>query len=536
MTKVHQEFSGDPAKLEKAYEAIERKLEAMQGKVEKLQAKSNKAADETLAKNKQLQESHSKLGDTAAASMLTMAKGAAGYLGIATSIGGVLAGINQSLEKQKRLAQEALTTTLQMAQVDAALVSNLDKIEALGPAVARVREIQKSAGITDAGHLAMGSAFALSKAFGDPIAGLETTEDVARLTPHEFQASAEAIGGLRSATGLNREEARNLLASAGATIPTGKLGEIANFGVANVPGALMLTNSKKHGDQKIARQHLALFGSLMALGLSAEVAGTATASLEGSLHEAFTKDPKLASIDPGDIEGRFKLLQSEQPGEFGNIISRSMAGMPDDLKGKAVSKIAQEAFLQGRANKIFDEQLSKISTESGFEERVRGAMEGTAAIRTQSRQARSLASQMIGTSDDPLLTRGGEVDAAMEKIHNARYARMPVRAGLNEFGMDTAMRINSMISGYGTEGYAASALKYATKLDPYTEMRDYRDPATGRMMTDFRSPIPLERIPEQDRANAALIREQTAILKEILEESKKGGVSAAAAVEAAKKQ
>ncbi len=517
---VDQVFTGDTSGLERAYSKLGGAMERHAAQMEKFSLRSLELSGKNSLATQKLADDSENLSSIASRGFSSMIEKAAGYGAALLSVSTIVNSINQGLVRQKQLGAEAFNATLQMATLDAALGANIDKIENLGPNAKKAREIMTSVGISDVNHLSMGMGFSLSKAFGDPTVGFQTLEDVARLTqktPYEMQSSAEAIGGLRSATTLNRFEARNLLASSGAAIPTGKLGDIAAYGIATVPTAMMFANEQKHGEAKISRQHMALFGSLMSLGLSAGVASTATSSFEGSLEEAFSNDPALKAIDPEDIEGRFKLLQrtAEGKGRLGEMFKSSLGDLESDFKGKAVSKAAQKAFAEGKANRTFDTLMKNITTEGDiFEQRARFAAGGTPAIAMATIENRSQASQTVGLSTSPS-AYGEAADKILERMEGNSYERNPVGA----FGFERlaeAERVAERLvgEGFGTEGYLKKAVSIGRSYAGITETHPM--PGQTELFTK-----PLSSYSASEQQTIALQRQQLKLLEDLLAEARK---------------
>lgn len=534
---VQQVFSGDLSKLEATYVKLEQLQLRQEERLAKLQAKSLEASNKSVDGVDKLTDAHLQMGDVAGRSISSMVTKMSGYMLALGSVSTLVAAINKGLEKQKQLGQEAIQSSIQMATIDAALGSNIDKIENLGPNAKKARQIMENIGISDVNHMAMGMSFSLAKSFGDPKRGFETLEDAAMLTRHtpfEMEATSSAMGMLRNSTKMSRGEIRNLVAGAGAAIPTGKLGEIAQFGVGTIPGALMTADVDKHGEAKLSRQHLALYGSLMAMGLSAEVAGTASGSIEGSLREAFTSDPELAKFDPGDIEGRYKMMRKTEGGDvkLKAIIDRSLESLGDDLKGKVSSKLAQEGFLSGK----MDEQYANIynTIDPGgniFAEKTKFLDQGSPDIVRANIQRRSEAAQKIGLASDQGLANAGLLDTTLETMQKNYYKVNAANATIMEGGQDFELNsIAAMPGGYGGEFYQKKSLQFMRQLSGYRPRTD----GHGKLLGGDEA-IPLGEFGEgargmieTNRKQLALMEQLVQLTKDLVDESRaKGNIAAA---------
>jgi len=524
---VHQVFSGDPTQLEAAYKKLGGALDGHLKLIDKIEARTAAGHQKELDGIKRTTEATKGMGDAAKDAMSSAAAGAASFLGGMLSIGAAISVVNAGLAKQKQLASDAMQSAIQLSAVDAALAGNLDNLDKLGPNAKRAREIMERVGITDTTAFAQGVGFSLAPAFGDPKVGFETLEDVARLTaktPYELRASAESIGKLRGATNLSRSQARNLLASSAMTTPTASLSDIGTYGLSQVPTAMLMSNMDKHSESEIADQHMALFGTLIAMGLSPEVASTAAASMEGGLKELFSSDADLAKADTGDFEGRWKMLLKSKGGKdkLSKVAQEVYNKLPEELKGKAVSKAIQEGFFQGqgRVPEVYEAQKANVTLDGDvFERKVQGAEHGTFALSTATFEGKSAAAQLVGTANNHRLVTQGSVDTIMERIEGNAYAQGYAQGLIRE--RDSEAKMNkvgwSRKGGWGSFDYVEQAIENAKNYAGYSAKTDF---ATGNLVAD--KEMPLGSFPASERPTIELQRKQLAILEEMLAAMKVG--------------
>jgi hypothetical protein len=537
---IHQVFSGDTAGLERAYDRLGAKLDAHAAKVAKYQETSLRQTDQAIRQNKRLEESHNSMASLAEGAMTAAASGVIGYVAALGSASTLISTVNAALQKQKQLGREAMESMISLSQIDASLAINLADTGKLGKSGEEARSVMREFGISDPAHIAKGIAFSLSKFYGEGERGMPTFRAAAALTqksPDELKATAEAMGNLQAAGGFSLDQAKNLVASAGASMPTADQSQLSDYVLGSVPGAMNFADVKKHGKEKIGKQHVALAGLMMSLGLSPASAGMAATNLESDLQSLYGSDKRLKGIDPGDIFGRMDVLQGDAEGQkiIGGFVDELMEKFPTDLHGRAVSKAAATTALRGGKDDLRDKLYGQLSYEKGFADRVKLLTTGTPSLTEGTIVGQSRAGKMLRAEEREKQTGLGGIDEIFEGMQNEYYSQSPLGAWFREGGEGFELSMYRLMPSWadpGRRGYQGRVRDVARGYAGYQRGQDGN--WTARPLDEFGSPG------SEGRTYIEFQRDQLAKLETLINEVRKGnerpGVNPAAAADASKRQ
>lgn len=296
----------------------------------------------------------------------------------------VLGRINEELERKKQLETESISLQDRVAATQVELIRNVGAGPELEQRLAGVESIQESLRFPDRAALISATTQAVSSAGGLGIESqLGAVEVAARLAPTAPEDVAP-IAGFTEQTmnalgpGTSPEEAIGFLMSAGA-----QAGIRSTMVQGRNIAPVVATAGEMGGGPDAARQAAALFGTLTQVG-SPEESRTATIGLMRALESQFSAE---GVTDPGTLMGRIQAIQQrpelfeELQGSGGNIpgvsaslqaTARGLLTDPGGLRAQQFATMTQAIQVD---ESLFEEQATAIE---GATRELRGAAAGRA--------------------------------------------------------------------------------------------------------------------------------------------------------------